>query len=59
MAIEARISFYMDEHIPAAVSDGLRRRGVDVLTAQQADMLGASDEEHLTLAMRERRTIFT
>ena len=34
------IKFYMDEHIPKAVTEGLRRRGVDVLTAQEADMLG-------------------
>ena len=35
------IKFYMDEDIPRAVSEGLRRRGVDVLTTQDADMLGA------------------
>ena len=45
----------MDEHIPKAVTEGLRRRGVDVLTAQEADMLGASDQEHLALAVREHR----
>jgi hypothetical protein len=36
-----RIKFYMDEHVPRAVTDGLRRRGVDVLTTQEADMLEA------------------
>lgn len=59
MATEALISFYMDEHVPTAVSEGLRRRGVDVLTAQEANMRGAADEAHLTLAMREGRTIVT
>jgi predicted nuclease of predicted toxin-antitoxin system len=49
----------MDEHVPTTVSQGLRRRGVDVLTAQEADMRGASDEEHLVLAMREGQIIFT
>lgn len=27
-----QIRFYLDEHIPAAVAEGLRRRGVDSLT---------------------------
>jgi len=59
LATEALISFYMDEHVPTAVSQGLRRRGADVLTAQEAGMRGSSDEEHLTLAASEGRTIFT
>jgi hypothetical protein len=49
----------MDEHVSPAVSAALRRRGVDVLTAQQANMLGAPDDLHLTLAVRESRTVFT
>jgi len=28
------LSFYMDVHVPAAITSGLRRRAVDVLTAQ-------------------------
>ena len=31
------ISLYMDVHIPQAITDQLRRRGVDVLTAQAAE----------------------
>lgn len=50
---DGRIAFHMDEHVPAAVSEGLRRRGVDVLTAREAGMLGAPDEWHLALAGRE------
>jgi predicted nuclease of predicted toxin-antitoxin system len=49
----------MDEHVPVVVSEGLRRRGVDVLTAQEAGMLGAPDERHLALAGREGRVVFT
>jgi predicted nuclease of predicted toxin-antitoxin system len=59
LALEVRIAFYMDEHVPSAVSQGLRLRGVDVLTAQDADMRGASDEDHFALAVHEKRTIFT
>ena len=33
----------MDEHIPIAVSRGLRRRGVDIVTAQEAGLAGADD----------------
>lgn len=59
MATESRIAFYMDEHVPGVISQGLRRRGVDVLTAQDAGMRGASDAKHMALALREGRTIFT
>ena len=27
------LRLYMDHHVPAAITDGLRSRGVDVLTA--------------------------
>ena len=53
------IRFYMDEHVPRAVTDGLRRRGVDVHTAQQAGLRGAADEQHVTQAVAEGRVIFT
>jgi predicted nuclease of predicted toxin-antitoxin system len=29
------VSFYMDEHVDVAITRGLRRRGVDVLTVQE------------------------
>ena len=54
-----RIKFYMDEHVPRAVTEGLRRRGVEVLTAQDAGMMTAEDEQHLVLALGEGRVIFT
>ncbi len=54
-----RIRFYTDEHVPKAVVGGLRRRGVDVLTVPEAGMMGASDEEHLALAHRQGRVLFT
>jgi predicted nuclease of predicted toxin-antitoxin system len=49
----------MDEHIPAAVVAGLRRRGINVLTSVEAGMLGAADEAQLALATRQRRVLFT
>ncbi len=41
-----RIRFYMDQHVPRAVTLGLRRRGVDVLTTQEAAMIEADDDQH-------------
>jgi len=57
--VAGRIKFYMDEHVPPTVTEGLRRRGVDVLTAQEAQKLAASDEEHLAFARAQERAIFT
>ena len=57
MAVQ--IKLYLDEHVHSAVRDGLRRRGIDVLTAQEANMRGAIDEEHLSLALSQGRVILT
>ncbi len=54
-----RIRFYTDEHIPKAVIRGLRQRGVDVLTVSDANLLGASDKEHLQRAQAETRVLVT
>ena len=54
-----RVKFYLDEHVNLAVASGLRRRDIDVLTTQEADMLGVSDEEHLILATNQGRVLFT
>ena len=51
--------FYTDEQVPKAVVDGLRRRGVDVLSTHEAEMLGASDVEQLALASEQGRVILT
>jgi len=52
-------SFYLDEHIPAAVAKGLRRRGINVLTLTDAGTLSATDEEHFARAREEGRVIVT
>ena len=53
------VRFYLDEHVHSAIAAGLRRRGIDVLTTQEAEMLGASDEAHIQFALNENRVIFT
>lgn len=57
--MESKVRFYTDEHVSPAVIKGLRSRGADVQTSKDADMLGASDEEHLVLASRRGRVVFT
>lgn len=54
-----KVSFYTDEHVSRAVIQGLRHRGIDVLTVPEAGLMGAGDEEHLSRARREGRVIFT
>lgn len=51
--------FYLDEHIAHAVAHGLKARGIDVVTAVEADMAPASDEKHLTWAMEHERVLVT
>lgn len=41
---------YADENVWQPVADGLRRRGWDVTTANEAGTLGYSDREHLEFA---------
>lgn len=53
------IRFYTDENVARAVVDGLCRRGIDVLTCQEAGMMGATDEEHLSFATGQQRVIFS
>lgn len=54
-----QIDFYLDEHIHSAVAEGLRRRGVNVLTVQDAGRTGLSDREQLAFALSERRVMVT
>jgi predicted nuclease of predicted toxin-antitoxin system len=54
-----QIRFYLDEHIPSAVAGGLRRRGVDVSTVQEAGRSGLADPEQLRFARSEQRVLVT
>jgi predicted nuclease of predicted toxin-antitoxin system len=54
-----RIKFYFDEHVPQAVADGLRRRGVDVLVVQDTGRRGAPDDEQLAFASQQGRVMVT
>jgi hypothetical protein len=51
--------FHLDEHVDPAIAHGLRLRGIDVTTTNEANLLGAPDEAHLEFARREGGVIFT
>jgi hypothetical protein len=53
------IRFFFDQHIPLAVTHGLRQRGIDVLTAQETDRCGLPDPEQLAFATVEERVVVT
>jgi predicted nuclease of predicted toxin-antitoxin system len=50
---------YLDENVPVELAARLQASGFDVSTAREADMLGASDEQHLQLAALEHRVVIT
>ncbi|HJZ92094.1 MAG TPA: DUF5615 family PIN-like protein [Gemmataceae bacterium] len=53
------IRFYADQHYPAPVTAGLRRRRIDVLTAQEAGQCGASNPDQLVFATARGRVLAT
>ena len=53
------IRFFMDQHFPGPASRGLRRHGIDVLTAQDAGRCGASDLDQLAFATADARVVAT
>jgi predicted nuclease of predicted toxin-antitoxin system len=50
---------YMDVHIPSAISDALRRRGLDVLTSQDDGFATLDDEALLARATSLGRVLMT
>ena len=54
------LSLYFDEDsMDQALLSALRARGVDVITAADADMLGVSDVEQLDYATSQKRVLFS
>ena len=52
-------ALYMDVHIPRAITDGLRLRDVDVMSAQEDKADTLSDPELLDRATTLQRALFT
>ena len=53
------LGLYMDVHVPLAITRGLRRRGVDALTAQQDGATRLPDPHLLNRAMELGRLFFS
>jgi hypothetical protein len=53
------IRFHLDESVTTAVAVGLRLRGIDVTTTNDAGLLGATDPEQLAHALAEGRVLVT
>lgn len=53
------VRFYFDQHMNPKVAAGLRLRGVDVLTAQDAGRCGYDDPDQLAYATAAGRVMVT
>jgi predicted nuclease of predicted toxin-antitoxin system len=53
------VQFYFDVHVPHAIRDELRRKSVDVLTAQEDSSARVDDDELLERARTLGRVMFT
>jgi Domain of unknown function (DUF5615) len=56
----SEVRLYVDEDAGEnAVVQGLRARGIDVMTTIEANQCGATDRGQLAFAVQQRRSIFT
>ncbi len=53
------VPIYMDHHVKAAITEGLRHRGVDVLTCAEDGTDLADDDQILARATQLERAVFT
>ncbi len=53
------VPLYMDVHVKSAITNGLRQRGIAVLTAQEDDQGNTPDAELLHRAHTLERLLFT
>jgi hypothetical protein len=53
------VALYMDHHVPSAITVGLRKRGVDVLTAEEDGSALLDDDPLLDRAASLGRVLFS
>jgi predicted nuclease of predicted toxin-antitoxin system len=53
------IKFHLDENVSNAIAEGLRRRGIDVTTTPEEELIAILDEAQLEFALSQTRVIFT
>lgn len=54
-----QIRFYLDENLPVEIARQLRRRAIEVVTARDLGLLGATDEQHLARAIAMHSVLCT
>ena len=54
-----KLAFYTDESVNVVAAEGLKRRGVNALSARDAGNLGSSDQEQLAYARKKNLVIVT
>lgn len=54
-----KLRFYLDENMDPEISDQLRRRGIDALSARDVGLLNVSDDMQLRYAAAHGRAICT
>jgi len=57
--VPAEIRFHLDECVTVAIADGLRRRGIDVTTSGESDLISSDDLDQLAFASRAERVLIT
>jgi predicted nuclease of predicted toxin-antitoxin system len=57
--LEASLRFYLDENVPVAVADQLRRRGIEAVTVRALGMLSDTDVNHLNRATQNGYVLCT
>lgn len=53
------VRFHLDENCHHGIAEGLRRYGINVTTAPEANLLSATDDEQLQFAVSQERAFFT
>jgi len=51
------VKFYLDENLPPAIAETLRRRGIDAVSAHEIGKVRIEDTVQLALAAREGRCL--
>jgi Domain of unknown function (DUF5615) len=53
------VRFYLDENVQVVIAEQLKRRGIDVFTVRDLDLLGDEDVNHLQRATSLGRVLCT
>ena len=54
-----KIKLFLDEDVRSGLADALRKRGYDVIHAQELDQKGRSDTDQLLFAIQQERCLFS